>query len=408
MSNTKKSQRFLLVGNGPYLNRGCEAIIRGTTCILDAAFGNQTAYVAASFGTQEQIRVQATRETCSRIRHEWLAPKSRVSMSYLKFHLNRFLGTSFSAGRSRLPARINDCIAALQIGGDNYSLDYGYPRAFLAIDDQLLKRGIPLVLWGASVGPFDSDPVFEREMIKHLSKFRLIAVRESQSFRYLRDLGLTNICHVADPAFLMEPEPVLGFDLPKKFVGLNFSPLMAKWVTHGNVSAWAKICATGLSSFLLACDLPVVLIPHVVNPTPENNDHAFLQMVATIVNQPERINVLDPGLNAPQIKWVIGEAVAFGGARTHSTIAAMSLCVPTLSFAYSTKAWGINRDVFGHTKYCLNATDLKLEHTLRNCLLDLIEHNNDIRRELGLSILELKKKAMNAGAELRRALGREA
>ena len=405
MSHAKEFQRFLLVGNGPYLNRGCEAIIRGTTRILDAAFGNQTAYVAASFGTQEQIRLQATRETCSRIRHEWLAPKSRASMDYLKFQLNRFLGTSFIACMSQLPARINDCAAALQVGGDNYSLDYGYPRTFLAIDDILLKRGIPLVLWGASVGPFGSDATFEREMVKHLSKFRLIAVRESESFRYLQDLGLTNICRVADPAFLMEPEPLSALDLPNNFVGLNFSPLMAKWVTRGDISAWAKICAEGLNSFLLACDLSVLLIPHVITPTPENNDHAFLQMVAAMANKPDRINVLSPDLSAAQIKWVIGKAVSFGGGRTHSTIAAISLCVPTISFAYSVKAWGINRDVFGHTKYCINARELEQENALRTRLLDLIEHKDEIRRELRLSVLDLKKKAMNAGAELRRALG---
>lgn len=407
MSHAKEFRRFLLVGNGPYSNRGCEAIIRGTTRILDAAFGDQTAYVAASFGAEEQIRLQATQESCIRIRHEWLAPKGRMSMGYLKVQLNRFLGTSFSACMSQLPAGINDCAAALQIGGDNYSLDYGYPRAFMAIDDLLLKRGIPLVLWGASVGPFDSDATFEREMVKHLSKFRLIAVRESESFRYLQDLGLDNICQVADPAFIMEPEPLAAFDLPEKFVGLNFSPLMAKWVTHGDVGAWAKICAAELNSFLLACDLPVVLIPHVVTPTPENNDYAFLKTVAVMANQSKRINVLGPDLSAPQTKWVIGEAVAFGGARTHSTIAAISLCVPTISFAYSVKAWGINQDVFGHTKYCINTKELDQKNTLRNCLLDLIERSDEIRRELELSTLELKKRAMNAGAELRRALAGE-
>ena len=35
------------------------------------------------------------------------------------------------------------------------------------------------------------------------------------------------------------------------------------------------------------------------------------------------------------------------GARTHSTIAAYSTCVPTLVLGYSVKAIGIARDIFG-------------------------------------------------------------
>jgi hypothetical protein len=38
-SHTKALPHFLLVGNGPYLNRGCEAIVRGTMAILCQAFG---------------------------------------------------------------------------------------------------------------------------------------------------------------------------------------------------------------------------------------------------------------------------------------------------------------------------------------------------------------------------------
>jgi colanic acid/amylovoran biosynthesis protein len=48
----------------------------------------------------------------------------------------------------------------------------------------------------------------------------------------------------------------------------------------------------------------------------------------------------------------------FAGARTHATLASISTYVPTLSFAYSLKAVGINRDIFGHESYCLSPNDL--------------------------------------------------
>ena len=62
----------------------------------------------------------------------------------------------------------------------------------------------------------------------------------------------------------------------------------------------------------------------------------------------EKIFVIPPIYNAPETKWIISKMKFFAGARTHSTIAALSSYVPTLSFAYSIKAKGINKDIFGH------------------------------------------------------------
>jgi polysaccharide pyruvyl transferase WcaK-like protein len=56
-----------------------------------------------------------------------------------------------------------------------------------------------------------------------------------------------------------------------------------------------------------------------------------------------------PGnIGARQVKWVISKCRYFIGARTHATVAAFSTGVPTISIAYSKKARGINRDIFGH------------------------------------------------------------
>src|SRR3546814_17723345 len=46
-------------------------------------------------------------------------------------------------------------------------------------------------------------------------------------------------------------------------------------------------------------------------------------------------------------KGIIGLCEALVGARTHATIASMSQGLPTVSVAYSRKAWGIMRDYYG-------------------------------------------------------------
>ena len=397
---------IFLVGNGTYTNRGCEAIVRGTTRILDAAFGNQTTYVTASFGSEAEIMTQASQEKFSRLRHERLVKISRKSVDFLKFRLCKRLGIKRNICLFHLPADASHCWAALQVGGDNYSLDYGYPWNLIGIDCWLEQHGVPLVLWGASVGPFDSDPEFEREMTTHLSKFSLITVREARSFRYLQNLGLMNIAQVADPAFLMEPEAVPGIVLPPSFIGLNLSPLTAARVADGSLEKWCAICAVAILRLLEECDLPVVLIPHVAWPDPANDDHPFLKSVAGVVNRPDRVTVLGMEYTAAQLKWVIGKATVFAGARTHSTIAALSMGVPTLSLAYSVKAWGINEDVFGHAEYCMDVGDLLSEHALTGRILSLLNQKDTIRRQLNLRLPDIQADAMKAGVMLREILGR--
>ena len=48
-----------------------------------------------------------------------------------------------------------------------------------------------------------------------------------------------------------------------------------------------------------------------------------------------------------ELKGIISKCRFFVGARTHSTIAAYSMGIPTLVVGYSVKARGIARDLFG-------------------------------------------------------------
>ena len=51
--------------------------------------------------------------------------------------------------------------------------------------------------------------------------------------------------------------------------------------------------------------------------------------------------------NCMELKGIISKCRFFVGARTHSTIAAYSMGIPTLVVGYSVKARGIARDLLG-------------------------------------------------------------
>lgn len=86
---------------------------------------------------------------------------------------------------------------------------------------------------------------------------------------------------------------------------------------------------------------------------------------------------------------------------THSTIAALSTSVPTLSFAYSIKARGINRDLFDHESYLLSPDHLTA-NTVTQAVQSMLERSGEIRRELDEKIPLTQQMASYAGKKLKK------
>jgi polysaccharide pyruvyl transferase WcaK-like protein len=299
-----------------------------------------------------------------------------------------------------------DATCALQIGGDNYTLDYGPPRKFMRLDEYLCKRGVPIMLWGASVGPFEATPAFALEMFAHLRTLRAILVRESDSHEYLKQRGVeTNLHRMSDPAFVMEPvEPraeKLGCPLPSGAIGLNLSPMMAKYVTNGDMDAWVKLSTDIVQSIIRTAQREVLLIPHVT--WERTDDYEFLCKVANacLKNSTARVLCLGDKLSAAETKWVISRCAVFAGARTHSTIAAISSSVPTLSLAYSRKARGLNQDIFGSQEFCLQPREIT-PMTIAQHIVNLLARSDAIVKHLAALMPGIRERALHSGAILRR------
>ncbi len=179
------NNRFLLVGNGAYLNRGCEAIVRGTLVSLRQEFGSEIEVAAGVYASKEALDAQNAAEIDPFLRSFPLRVRQkRFSPDWFANLANRFFKTSFAGVHSSLiEPNTKRPFAALSVGGDNYSLDYGVPRHFLEMDNFLLKIGVPVFIWGASIGPFHANPEFESEMAKHLNSLDGVFVRETFSPR---------------------------------------------------------------------------------------------------------------------------------------------------------------------------------------------------------------------------------
>lgn len=406
------SHPFLLVGNGSYQNRGCEAIVRGTMEILRQEFGNETKATVGVVGKEEVIDRQSKGEIDSAVETFALPPEGgpRWSLPWAISQANRRLGTKIHPHVSALDPHAKFCPIALQVGGDNYSLDYGRPEYFMAMDRYLQSRRMPVAIWGASVGPFESDTDFLPRIMDHLRSLAGIFVRESASYENLRSHGLSENLHlVADPAFVMKAVnpglAKLGFSVPEGAIGINFSPMVAFYRGQHpgkvNLKSWIAECVAMVTT-AASLGRPVVLVPHVGSSDSGNDDFALLNAVYTECRNTVKapFHLVPFSLGAAELKWVIGRCAIFAGARTHSTIAALSSQVPTLSIAYSLKAKGINRDVYGNLDYCVHVADLTNE-IFHERLKSLLDNEVNLRTLLARDIPSFQARAMKAGPILR-------
>lgn len=412
--------RFLLVGNGSYANRGCEAIVRGTMEILRKEFGGIDAR-AGVYGLSKEANDQISEEIDPDVHNFELHNQvSRWSVDWLQDRLNSKFGTHFVSNNRPLLPHLENALAALEIGGDNFSLDYGLPRHLLNMDQYLLHRRIPVVLWGASVGPFDSEPGFAKVMLDHLRTVNGIFVRESFSRDYLAENGISgNVRLMSDPAFLMNPAPYdpdkFGLEVPEGAIGLNFSPLMAKYLTRDEVqvwnmgeehlASWRSFCVDAVIQIAALSGRDIILIPHVGSLLAGIDDFRFLEAIAREAKEKAKVNVIcvSRKLASAEMKAIISKCHIFAGARTHSTIAALSSQVPTLSLGYSMKARGLNQDIFGSQDYCISIGNLKLEALLEKISL-LLDNRDSIAGILEDRIPEVKRNAYAAGPLLREIL----
>jgi polysaccharide pyruvyl transferase WcaK-like protein len=407
---------FLLTGNGPVSNRGCEAIVLGTKRILEREFGDVD-ITLASFASDPPASLPVRVRPLA-LNHE----RPRWSRAWWRYQFDRALGrsedkTGFLAPLRRAPT--TEFRAALSIGGDGYSLGFGrFIVDRLVIMDRWLKaKNVPVVVWGASIGPFDREPDFEQAMVRHLHTLDAIVVRERDSLDYLHALGLRrNVWFAPDPAFALEPVPVsIDESVLRMFeqgcIGLNLSPLLARFVTQGSMSAWVLLAARLVEHVARVCGLPVVLVPHVTFPghEPDRDDALFLERVLgqTSPRLRDRVAVTPGGLRAGELKWLIAQTRLFIGARAHATIAALSSEVPCLLLAYSRKAWGISELVYGHRHWVVGPSELSPE-ALGSKVRQLLDSREHERAGLARVVPGLVSSAFAAARVVRNVLNTNA
>jgi colanic acid/amylovoran biosynthesis protein len=399
-------KRFYLSGQRTFRNRGCEAIVRSTVDLLKEQFGDVEVLVPSVNIARDSAQWPNAADDGVRLVRAYLPPPSRywVQLQSLPLPLIKRAGWPFPLPRW-LRRQLESVDAVLAVGGDNYSLDYRIPSPIMSVDGWAMDMGKPVMLWGASVGPFEREPEFVEPVTRHLARMHFVAAGESMSHDYLvHKLGLRNVIRMAEPSFMLGKEPV------------DLAPFWPRGDGHEQCIKVSRLIernkrqdkdlhaelATFIRHAVKKYQLGVLLIPHAdpLREDPRGGDAAYMEpLLARLADLGDSVKMMPNDFNAVQTKYVISYLRFFIGARAHPVISALSSGVPTVSIAYSVKACGINRDMFGNQEMVLQARNLS-SATLREALEHLVQREDTLRSLLEQRTAEWQLAARAAAARI--------
>lgn len=354
---------IIFYAHGGSDNHGCEAIIRGTIDLLP-----------------ENERILFTGNLRADQRYH-LDEIVRLQPDNYKYYNNPLMWLYYKKFKRgvlfpRLKGDVNGTYYS--VGGDNYCYP-GLARQIGIVNQRIRNSGNKTVLWGTSI---EESAIADETIHRDLEQYDLIVSRESLTTNLLKKYGIENNCvQMPDAAFAMKPKKVI---LPSQFskpvVGINLSPMILDYSENAeNVKAGYKKI---VEYILEKTDFNIALVPHVLKRNRNNNDLDTIGYIANLIPDENRFVVIQD-MPANMLKYVISQCEFFVGARTHSTIAAYSSCVPTLVAGYSIKALGIANDLFGKSEgYVVDVRNLKSPEELSDAFINLFENRGIVKKHL--------------------------
>lgn len=371
-----------MIGIGGVYNYGCEAIIRGTENAIRREYPDAHLVYASRRVSDDQERLKGSDiEVIERRKiHQF-------SVNNLSRKALSLAGISWNPRMDSLELLRNIDIG-LSIGGDLYTLrsNGSYNMSFPKFGDAARRQGVPFVLWGASVGPFSSNPGAERAFARHLKGLSLISARESLTVEYLATLGVSeNVIACADPAFLVAPEMKAKDEdhAEKLTIGINLSPLAIRYSGLPETDAIHKQ-ARVIEGLVRAFSARIVLIPHVVCDFDENDDDLrYLRKVMQSISSDSREDVVlvgsDPGFIG--IKKELLKCDILIAARMHCAINALAAHVPTIFVSYSRKAEAMCEYVYGNRAWVIRLSDFIDKGRVENVVRTMIAQRDEVREQ---------------------------
>jgi len=297
--------------------------------------------------------------------------------------------------------------------GDQFADIYGLFNVFLWVNESLIPILLnkPYVLFPQTIGPFKN--MFIKTIAKFiLNNVKIIFVREKKSENTLLKMKISpkKIFLIPDTAFYLDPisEKEVNEILIQEGIDLNLSSpiigIVLRYVgTAGQTGAshenYINIMVQFAEYIQKNYGCSILLIPHDGIKTSER---VYKDFLTKMKNKNNIFYLKNRDYSTEELRGIIGKCDMTVSAYMHANIASLSMCVPTINFAYSYKAIG-NFEVVGQEKYVLNLKDLTYEN-ITSKFEDAWKNREKIRKELEARMPEIKKQLMFAGELVKRVL----
>ena len=386
----------ILIGSFCY-NRGSEALVRGTIEIIKKQIPDS--YIVLSSG-EESFSADLNIENVNKyVRRQ--SYYGNISWNRLAANLyRRVFRNSDKADKIKYKHLLKECSDAdlvIVCGGDNYDKSYHMYTLMHSVNQAIKSISkTNMIMYDCSLAESEITDDVKRDF----ALFDAITAREHDTFNAFKKYFPDNkVFYFPDPAFVMESKAVA---LPAIFekgdvVGINLSTMAVESQYGSDRNTVLRAYKKMLDWILSETQLNVLLIPHVMRGL----DLKILRELYEFYAKNNRVALLeDETLCARELKYIISHCALYVGARTHSTIAAYSSCVPTLVLGYSVKSIGIAKDLFGKFEGYVVPVNTIAENNvdiLQKAFADLYENADKIREVLIQKMPDYKNAALQAG-----------
>jgi len=205
------------------------------------------------------------------------------------------------------------------------------------------EAGVPVMVYAIGAGPLENAAT--RELVRTgLETARAITARERRARQVLEDIGLRREIRVtADPAFLLEPEPLPpdalkreGLDGRSRLVGLSVREPGAA-APDMDEAHYHALLANAADYMVDRLDADLVFVPMEHNVLDVQHSHRVVAQMAYA----RRATVLKGDYTPGQLLSLVGHFVFAVGMRLHFLIFAALRQVPFVALPYAAKVTGL-------------------------------------------------------------------
>jgi polysaccharide pyruvyl transferase CsaB len=276
--------------------------------------------------------------------------------------------------REELGAEIG-ALDALIIGGGGILFD-DMAEVFVREATVAQEVGVPVVVYAVSVGPLE-NPGTRKRLLSCFERADVVTVRDRQSRTLLERIGLKrDVVVTADPALLMEPEPLPPAAFEREGMDTHHHTLIGMSVREVGAAApdldethYHQLLADAADYMIYRYDADMLFFPMERRVLDLQQSHAVIAKMA----RADRASVLKREYSAGEVLSLVGRLDFAIGMRLHFLIFSALCGVPFVPLSYAGKVSGFLEN--------FDITVPPVQHTQAGQLIARIDRSWDERRQ---------------------------